>query len=149
MVKGALASMKLLTATAQLQMSCARNVHIEVVSNPEFLVGGSAVENMLHPDRIVIGSAQTPAGHVAANRLKRLYSSWVPCDRIITMDMWSSELAKLVSNAMLAQRVSNVSTLSVVCEGIGADILKVIQVIGADRRIGESMLRVGPGFGGR
>lgn len=107
------------------------------------------MENMLHPDRVVIGSAQTPTGFAAANRLKKLYCAWVPLHRIITIDVWSSELAKLASNAMLAQRVSNASALSVLCEETGADISSVTQVIGADTRIGDSMLRAGPGFGGR
>ncbi|KAL9624531.1 MAG: hypothetical protein Q9160_001195 [Pyrenula sp. 1 TL-2023] len=125
-----------------------KDAPLEILSNPEFLVGGSAVASVMDPDRVVIGFDRTPKGLTAAKRLQRLYSCWVPAERIITTDMRSSELAKLASNAMLAQRVSNVSALSMLCEEFGADVSCVTQVIGADRRIGKSMLRAGPGFGG-
>lgn len=126
-----------------------KDAPLEVLSNPEFLVGGNAVASVLNPDRVVIGSAQTTAGLVAAKKLEDLYSCWVPVERIIKADMQSSELAKLASNAILAQKVSNISALSMLCEKFRADISSVTQVVGADRRIGKSMLRAGPGFGGR
>lgn len=105
--------------------------------------------DLLYPDRIIIGSMPTPAGYRAAASLVDVYAHWVPRDRIITMNLWSSELSKLAANAMLAQRISSVNALSAICEATGADVDEVSYACGLDSRIGPRMLKAGPGFGGR
>lgn len=107
------------------------------------------MRDLLDPDRIIIGSMQSPAGHGAAASLAEVYAQWVPQDRIITMNLWSSELSKLAANAMLAQRISSVNALSAICEATGADVDEVSYACGLDSRIGPKMLKAGPGFGGR
>ncbi|KAL8721746.1 MAG: hypothetical protein Q9225_001644 [Loekoesia sp. 1 TL-2023] len=124
-------------------------VRFDVLSNPEFLAEGTAVQNLLHPDRIIIGSLPTPAGYRAAASLAEVYEQWIPRERIITMNLWSSELSKLAANAMLAQRISSVNALSAICEATGADVDEVSYACGLDSRIGPQMLKAGPGFGGR
>ena len=119
-----------------------------MLSNPEFLAEGHAIRDLLHPDRIVIGSRPGASGQLAAASLASLYATWVPLERIILMDVASAELAKLASNAFLAQRVSAANALSAVCEKVGADITQVTQICGLDYRIGRHMLEAGPGFGG-
>ena len=104
---------------------------------------------MLWPDRVIIGSASTPSGRKAAAALVEVYAHWVPKDRIVTMNLWSSELSKLAANAMLAKRVSSVNALSAICEATGADVEEVAHAVGLDSRIGSQMLKAGPGFGGR
>lgn len=133
----------------QLSANARPGVHFEVLSNPEFLAEGTAVTDLLDPDRIIIGSMQSPAGHGAAESLAEVYAQWVPRDRIITMNLWSSELSKLAANAMLAQRISSVNALSAICEATGADVDEVSYACGLDSRIGPKMLKAGPGFGGR
>ncbi|KAI9723641.1 MAG: hypothetical protein M1812_000941 [Candelaria pacifica] len=123
-------------------------VHFDVLSNPEFLAEGTAVTDLLHPDRILIGSLSTAAGHRAAASLADVYARWVPRDRIITMNLWSAELSKLASNAMLAQRISSVNALSAICEATGASVDEVAYACGLDSRIGPHMLKASPGFGG-
>lgn len=120
----------------------------EILSNPEFLAEGTAVKDLLNPDRILIGSLQTPSGLAAAAALKKVYSAWVDPSKIITVNLWSSELAKLVANAMLAQRVSSVNTISAVCERTGANIDEITKSIGLDGRLGSKFLKAGIGFGG-
>ncbi|KAK3322726.1 hypothetical protein B0H66DRAFT_213531 [Apodospora peruviana] len=122
----------------------------EVLSNPEFLAEGTAVENLMHPDRILIGSAQTLTGLEAAAALKKVYGAWVPDERIVTVNTFSSELAKLVANAVLAQRISNMNAVSAICEefGLGADVDDVSLAIGKDSRVGPKFLQAGVGFGG-
>ncbi|KAI4175874.1 MAG: hypothetical protein LQ343_001488 [Gyalolechia ehrenbergii] len=124
-------------------------VHFDVLSNPEFLAEGTAIQNLLHPDRIIIGSLPTPAGLRAAASLAGVYEQWVPRGSIITMNLWSSELSKLAANALLAQRISSVNALSAICEATGADVDEVSYACGLDSRIGPHMLKAGPGFGGR
>ncbi|KAL8928520.1 MAG: hypothetical protein Q9208_001754 [Pyrenodesmia sp. 3 TL-2023] len=130
----------------------AANAHpgvcFDVLSNPEFLAEGTAVRDLLRPDRIIIGSLPTPAGYRAAASLAEIYAQWVPRERIITMNLWSSELSKLAANAMLAQRISSVNALSAICEATGADVDEVSYACGLDSRIGPHMLKAGPGFGG-
>lgn len=130
----------------------AANAHpgvlFDVLSNPEFLAEGTAIQNLLHPDRIIIGSLPTPAGLRAATSLAKIYEQWVPRESIITMNLWSSELSKLAANAMLAQRISSVNALSAICEATGADVDEVSRACGLDSRIGPHMLKAGPGFGG-
>lgn len=123
-------------------------VHFEILSNPEFLAEGTAVNDLLLPDRILIGSLTTASGYRAAAALANVYAAWVPHDRIITMNLWSSELAKLAANALLAQRISSINALSAVCEATGADIDEVSYACGLDSRIGPKMLKASVGFGG-
>ncbi|KAJ5100087.1 hypothetical protein N7532_007088 [Penicillium argentinense] len=120
----------------------------EVLSNPEFLAEGSAVENLTVPDRVLIGCAQTPSGHQAAQTLANLYAAWVPPSRILETNAWSSELAKLVANAMLAQRISSINSISAICEKTGADVNEIARAIGFDARIGPHFLKAGLGWGG-
>ncbi|KAI4164264.1 MAG: hypothetical protein LQ342_002229 [Letrouitia transgressa] len=123
-------------------------VHFEVLSNPEFLAEGTAIRDLLNPARVIIGSMPTPGGFRAAASLADIYGQWVPRERIITMNLWSSELSKLAANAMLAQRISSVNALSAICEVTGADVNEVSYACGLDSRIGPHMLKAGPGFGG-
>jgi UDPglucose 6-dehydrogenase len=123
-------------------------VPFEILSNPEFLAAGTAVQDLLHPDRILIGSAPTEAGQRAADALTNVYASWVDRSRIITTNVWSSELAKLVANSMLAQRISSINSISAICEATGARIEEVSSSVGSDPRIGNKFLRAGIGFGG-
>lgn len=102
----------------------------------------------MHADRILIGSSNTPSGHRAATALASVYASWIPQSRIITTNVFSSELAKLVANAMLAQRISSINSIAAVCDETGADVDEVARAIGADPRIGRQFLRAGIGFGG-
>ena len=123
-------------------------VHFEILSNPEFLAAGTAVNDLLYPDRILIGSSPTPSGKKAAEALVGVYAAWVPRDRILTTNVWSSELAKLVANSMLAQRISSINSISAVCEQTGADVDEVAKAVGVDPRIGNKFLVAGIGFGG-
>ncbi|KAL8874053.1 MAG: hypothetical protein Q9174_000558 [Haloplaca sp. 1 TL-2023] len=123
-------------------------VRFDVLSNPEFLAEGTAIRDLLYPDRILIGSTATPEGYRAASSLAEVYAQWVPRDRIISMNLWSSELSKLAANALLAQRISSVNALSAICEATGADVDEVSRACGMDSRIGPQMLKAGPGFGG-
>ncbi|ROT38002.1 UDP-glucose 6-dehydrogenase [Sodiomyces alkalinus F11] len=120
----------------------------EVVSNPEFLAEGTAVRDLMNPDRILIGSNTTPAGLRAAAALKGVYAGWVPESKILTVNTWSSELTKLVANAMLAQRISSINSISAMCEELGADVQEISRGIGADSRLGKKFLHAGVGFGG-
>ncbi|KAI1024772.1 hypothetical protein LB503_007465 [Fusarium chuoi] len=123
-------------------------VHFEILSNPEFLAAGTAVNDLLYPDRILIGSAPTPSGKRAAEALVKVYNAWIPRERILTTNVWSSELAKLVANSMLAQRISSINSISAVCEQTGADVDEVARAVGVDPRIGNKFLMAGIGFGG-
>jgi len=123
-------------------------VHFEILSNPEFLAAGTAINDLLHPDRVLIGSSPTAAGRRAAETLALVYAAWVPRDRIITTNVWSSELSKLVANSMLAQRISSINSVAAICEKTGADVDEVAASIGCDPRIGDKFLRAGIGFGG-
>jgi UDPglucose 6-dehydrogenase len=125
-----------------------KGVKHEILSNPEFLAEGSAIRDLLHPDRVIIGCEDTTSGKQAAARLASLYKGWIPESRIILLNLWSSELAKLATNALLAQRVSSINSLSAICEAVGADIHEIGRVCGLDRRIGPEMLRPSIGFGG-
>ncbi len=119
-----------------------------VLSNPEFLAEGSAVEDLLHPDRVLIGGPQDRHGKAAIKALVDIYAAWVPRKRILTTNVWSSEMSKLAANAMLAQRISSMNAFSALCEVTGADIDEVAHVLGMDHRIGKEFLKAGPGFGG-
>ncbi|CAI4213097.1 unnamed protein product [Parascedosporium putredinis] len=123
-------------------------VHFEILSNPEFLAAGTAVKDLLFPDRVIIGSSKTPSGQRAASALANVYAAWVPRAKIITTNVYSSELAKLVANAMLAQRISSINSVSAICERTGADVDEIARCVGQDQRIGAQFLRAGIGFGG-
>lgn len=123
-------------------------VHFDVLSNPEFLAAGTAISDLLKADRILIGSRPTASGRRAADTLASVYASWIPRSKIITTNVFSSELAKLVANSMLAQRVSSINSVAAICEATGADIDEISAAIGADPRIGNKFLRAGIGFGG-
>ena len=126
----------------------ATDIHFEVLSNPEFLAEGTAIADLKMPDRVLIGGAETPRGAAAVQDLVDLYAHWVPRERILTTNVWSSELSKLAANAMLAQRISSVNALSALCEATEADIDEVGRAIGSDSRIGPKFLRASVGFGG-
>merc|ERR1712186_117533 len=119
-----------------------------ILSNPEFLAEGTAMKDLSNPDRVLIGGQTSPEGVAAAGVLADIYANWVPRDRILTTNLWSSELSKLVANAMLAQRVSSVNSISQLCEKTGADVSEVSRAIGADSRIGAKFLGASVGFGG-
>ncbi len=123
-------------------------VNFEVISNPEFLAEGSAIEDLFKSDRVLIGGDKTPSGQKAVKKLVDIYSQWIPKEKIFTTNVWSSELSKLASNAMLAQRISSINSLSALCEKTEADIQEVSKAIGMDHRIGPYFLNPSPGFGG-
>ena len=120
----------------------------EIISNPEFLAEGTAIKDLFKSDRVLIGHDQTATGKKAANTLIEIYSSWIPKEKILTTNVWSSELSKLASNAMLAQRISSINSLSALCEKTGADITELSKAIGMDQRIGPKFLNASVGFGG-
>lgn len=123
-------------------------VEFQVLSNPEFLAEGTAVADLLNPDRVLIGGEHTPGGQKALDTLASVYARWVPEDRIIRTNLWSSELSKLVANAFLAQRISSINSISALCEATGADVDEVANAIGKDSRIGPKFLKASVGFGG-
>jgi UDPglucose 6-dehydrogenase len=120
----------------------------EILSNPEFLAEGTAVTDLESPDRVLIGGDTTPEGQAAVQKLVSVYARWVPKERIITTNLWSSELSKLVANALLAQRISSVNAVSALCEATGADVDEVAFAAGRDSRIGPKFLKASVGFGG-
>ena len=140
-VKTALAMERILT-------SIDNGIHFEVLSNPEFLAEGTAVRDLENPDRVLIGSSQTEEGLKARDELIEIYENWVPKERIITTNVWSSELSKLVANAFLAQRISSINAISELCEKTDADITEVSKAVGLDSRIGSKFLNASVGFGG-
>ena len=123
-------------------------VQFQILSNPEFLAEGTAVQDLLHPDRILIGGDTTLEGQNAIQALVDVYANWVPTDTILTTNVWSSELSKLTANAFLAQRISSINALSELCEKTGADVNEVARAIGMDSRIGSKFLKSSVGFGG-
>jgi UDPglucose 6-dehydrogenase len=125
-----------------------RGLKFQVLSNPEFLAEGTAVADLYNPDRVLIGGERTPEGEQAIERLASVYARWVPAERIIKTNLWSSELSKLVANAFLAQRISSINSISALCEATGADVDEVANAIGKDSRIGAKFLKASVGFGG-
>lgn len=132
-------AVKLILATADRQ-----DATFDVLSNPEFLAEGTAVQDLLEPDRVLIGGESSDA----IEKLVNVYAEWVPRDRILTTNLWSSELSKLVANAFLAQRVSSINAISALCEATEADVDEVAAAIGTDSRIGPKFLKASVGFGG-
>ncbi len=125
-----------------------KGLKFEVLSNPEFLAEGTAIMDLHSPDRVLIGSMETDHGHEAQQELVEIYANWVPEERIITSNVWSAELSKLVANAFLAQRISSINAISAVCEKTHADVQEVAYAIGMDSRIGSKFLNASVGFGG-
>ncbi|HBK82490.1 MAG TPA: nucleotide sugar dehydrogenase [Flavobacterium sp.] len=123
-------------------------VKFQILSNPEFLAEGTAVEDLLAPDRVLIGGDTTEDGQRAIQSLVDIYANWVPKSQILTTNVWSSELSKLTANAFLAQRVSSINAMSELCEKTGADVNEVARAIGMDSRIGSKFLKSSVGFGG-
>ena len=131
-------------AVKRILSSSANGATFDVLSNPEFLAEGTAIQDLLHPDRVLIGGESAEA----VERLAQVYARWIPRDRILTTNLWSSELSKLAANAFLAQRVSSVNAISALCEATGADVDEVAKAIGTDSRIGPKFLKASVGFGG-
>lgn len=123
-------------------------VQFQILSNPEFLAEGTAVEDLLAPDRVLIGGDSSEDGQKAIQSLVDIYANWVPKEQILTTNVWSSELSKLTANAFLAQRVSSINAMSELCEKTGADVNEVARAIGMDSRIGSKFLKSSVGFGG-
>ena len=130
-------------------LEAAHNGHAyQVVSNPEFLAEGTAIRDLENPDRVLIGGETTPEGEKAVATVAGIYEHWVDKDRVITTNLWSSELSKLTANAFLAQRISSINAISALCEATGADVDDVARAIGTDSRIGPKFLKSSVGFGG-
>eukprot|EP00984_Skeletonema_dohrnii_P005098 scaffold1795_cov92-Skeletonema_dohrnii-CCMP3373.AAC.2 len=125
-----------------------KGLKFQVLSNPEFLAEGTAMEDLKAPDRVLIGGVQDEAGIKAAETLVSVYANWVPREQILTTNLWSSELSKLVANAFLAQRVSSINSISALCEATGADVSEISRAVGIDQRIGRRFLNSSIGFGG-
>ena len=132
----------------QVLSANSKGINFEVLSNPEFLAEGTAIQDLYKSDRVLIGSENTKRGLDALNFLISIYERWIPKNKILTTSVWSAELSKLASNAMLAQRISSINSLSALCEKSGASIEEVSKSIGMDKRIGKDFLNVSPGFGG-
>ncbi|EKM78352.1 hypothetical protein AGABI1DRAFT_85991 [Agaricus bisporus var. burnettii JB137-S8] len=131
-----------------LEANSKPNCRFDILSNPEFLAEGTAMTDLFKPDRVLIGSLQTPEGISACQSLAQVYANWVPKECILTVGLWSSELSKLAANAMLAQRISSINALSAICEATGANIDEVSNAVGYDTRIGPKFLKASVGFGG-
>lgn len=123
-------------------------VEFQILSNPEFLAEGTAIEDLFNPERVLIGVDTKVEGQEAVQALIDIYANWVPRERILTTNIWSSELSKLTANAFLAQRVSSINAMSELCEKTGADVNEVAKAIGMDSRIGSKFLKSSVGFGG-
>ena len=123
-------------------------VNFQILSNPEFLAEGTAIEDLFAPDRVLIGGDTSAEGQDAIRKLVEVYANWVNKDLILTTNVWSSELSKLTANAFLAQRVSSINAMSELCEKTGADVNEVAKAIGLDSRIGSKFLKSSVGFGG-
>ena len=128
--------------------STGNGVHFEVLSNPEFLAEGTAIEDLFNADRVLIGGKQTPKGKEAIQALVDVYAHWLTPKQILTTNVWSSELSKLTANAFLAQRISSINALSALCEVTEANVDEVANAIGTDSRIGPKFLKASVGFGG-
>jgi len=140
-VKTALAMERILT-------SMNNGIRFDVLSNPEFSAEGTAIKDLEDPDRVLIGSRETSSGLKARDELVEIYANWVSMERIITSNIWSSELSKLVSNAFLAQRISSINSISALCEKTEANIAEVARAVGMDSRVGDKFLNASIGFGG-
>lgn len=136
------------SAIKDILTNTGNGVQFQILSNPEFLAEGTAVADLFQPDRVLIGGDTTPEGQKAIQSLVAIYANWVPQEKILTTNVWSSELSKLTANAFLAQRVSSINAMSELCEQTGADVNEVAKAIGLDTRIGPKFLKASVGFGG-
>ena len=125
-----------------------KGIIFDVLSNPEFLAEGTAIKDLENPDRVLVGSSDTESGLRARDKIVQLYSSWIDNERILTSNVWSTELSKLTANAFLAQRISSINSISALCEETGANIHEVAHAVGTDSRIGQKFLDASVGFGG-
>lgn len=125
-----------------------KDVRLTVLSSPEFLAEGTAIRDLLEADRVLIGGENTPEGQEAIEALSKVYEAWLPPEKILKTNVWSSELSKLTANAFLAQRISSINAISALCEKTGADVDEVARAIGTDSRIGPKFLKASVGFGG-
>jgi len=135
-------------ALGRILKSNEKNINFEIISNPEFLAEGTAIKDLLEGDRVLIGSQSTKSGLKAADEIVKIYAHWLPEEKIITTNLWSSELSKLVANAFLAQRISSINSISALCEKTDADISEISYAVGKDTRIGAKFLNASVGFGG-
>ncbi|MCL4846996.1 MAG: nucleotide sugar dehydrogenase [Acidobacteria bacterium] len=135
-------------AMERILNSNGKGLRFDVLSNPEFLAEGTAIKDLETPDRVLIGSHETPEGRRARKVVADIYATWVPRERIIESNLWSAELSKLTANAFLAQRISSINSISALCEVTEADIDEVAYAIGTDERIGPRFLKASVGFGG-
>jgi UDPglucose 6-dehydrogenase len=135
-------------AMARILNANDKGIHFEVASNPEFLAEGSAIADLMKPDRVLIGTRETEKGLRAREEIVAIYAHWVDRTRIITSNVWSAELSKLAANAFLAQRISSINSISALCEMTEANINEVANAIGKDNRIGGRFLNASVGFGG-
>ncbi len=136
------------SAIKEILTNTGNGVQYQILSNPEFLAEGTAIADLFTPDRVLIGGDTSPEGQKAIQALVDIYANWVPQEKILTTNVWSSELSKLTANAFLAQRVSSINALSELCEKTGANVNEVAQAIGLDSRIGPKFLKASVGFGG-
>ena len=135
---------EILNAAQNSSSNESHHCSFDVLSNPEFLSEGTAINDLIYPDRVLIGGENQEA----IDSLSEIYSRWVPRNKILETNIWSSELAKLTANAFLAQRISSINSISALCEATGADVREVARAIGSDNRIGSKFLDSSPGFGG-
>ena len=135
-------------AMSRILRSNQKGLNFEVLSNPEFLAEGTAIKDLENPDRVLIGAMETPEGQIALQKIVDIYAHWIPDERIVKTNVWSSELSKLVANAMLAQRISSMNSISAFCEKTDANIKEVAKAISMDTRIGSKFLNASVGFGG-
>lgn len=135
-------------AIKNILQNTGNGVNFEILSNPEFLAEGTAIQDLLNADRVLIGGNETKSGQEAKDALSAIYENWLPKERILQTNVWSSELSKLVANAFLAQRVSSINSISALCEKTDANIQEVSRAIGFDSRIGSKFLNASVGFGG-
>jgi UDPglucose 6-dehydrogenase len=124
------------------------NLQFQILSNPEFLAEGTAIQDLMNPDRVLIGGEESQQGKNAIEALASIYGRWIPQEKIIRTNVWSSELSKLTANAFLAQRISSINAMSAICEKTGANVDEVAKAIGMDSRIGSKFLKTSVGFGG-
>jgi UDPglucose 6-dehydrogenase len=136
------------SAIRSILENTSNGLNFQILSNPEFLAEGTAVEDLLNPDRVLIGGDSSEEGQKAVKVLVDIYARWIDRERILTTNVWSSELSKLIANAFLAQRVSSINSITELCEKTEANINEVSKAIGMDSRIGSKFLKASVGFGG-
>jgi len=135
-------------AMARVMAASCAGTDFQVLSNPEFLAEGTAIDDLFKPDRVLVGGPTTPQGNAAVQYLANVYRRWVPTEQVLTTNLWSAELSKLTANAFLAQRISSINSISALCEVTGANVAEVAHAIGVDSRIGPKFLKSSVGFGG-